>query len=233
MIVIIVLCVLTSLLEIFPIQERDVTRDILLVLGYILNRTGIRKIHSNLAQRFLLFSLLWLSLLLPYVINGQISSLVTKPHRGYEPKEVTELKDYRFILYSEFRYVSPSIQNCHSMLCVVHCLLKVKNNKTKSLLTLISDASLLAYRSQMTDIQCTMKVYKVGNAYVVLRTMFLRRGSRILDPFNKFMLRMGSAGFVQKYYDDITHLGDLKCQYHQRPITPISLNSIYIYTFST
>lgn len=114
LIVIIVLCVLTSLLEIFPMQERDVTRDILLVLGYILIRTGIRKIHSNLAQRFLFFSLLWSSLLLPYVINGQISSLVTKPHRGYEPKEVTKLKDYRFILYSEFRYVSLSIQNCYS-----------------------------------------------------------------------------------------------------------------------
>lgn len=42
---IIVLSVAASVITIFPCQQRDITRDILLVLGYILNKTNVVNIH--------------------------------------------------------------------------------------------------------------------------------------------------------------------------------------------
>lgn len=223
----IILCVLTSLLKIFPTHHRDVTRDILLVLGYILNTTGVRNISPNLPQRIVFVSLLMLALLLPYTIHGFIYSSVTKPSQGFEPKHVNELQEYTLILNSEFAYRNTIIENtCDTIL---NCLLKVKNDKTKSLFTIMSHTFLLSYGSQVTDDQCNKKLYSLGVASFELRAFYLRRGSLMLDHFNKFILRVATAGLIRKYTDDISHSEDLKCQFHERK--PMTVNLKYFVIF--
>lgn len=223
--VFIIFCVVTNLLNVFPTQGRDVSRDILLVLGYILNKIGVKNIHPNLPQKLLFFNLLWFALVLPYVIHGQIYSSITKPNRGYEPKEVNELKDYTFILYSKFAFATPWVKQCDSIL---NCLLEVMNDKTKSLYTRVSKAFVLAHSSKIIDDQCKKKVYKLGEVTIEFRTMFLRRGSFLLDPLNKFMLRMVSSGIINKYSNEILHLENLKCQYRHSPTMAININSMYV-----
>lgn len=226
-IVLIIMCVLITLLKIFTNQERDVTRDILLVLGYILNKTGVKNINPNLPQRIIFLNLSLLALLLPYTINASIYSSFTKPYRGYEPKDVDELPAENLMLHTEIAYKYPKIKNkCDSIL---DCLMDVKNDKTKSLYTILSKTVFLAFGSQITDDKCNKKVFKLGNAFTELRMIFLRRDSLILDDINKFIVSIASAGLISKYTEDISYLEHLKCHFHETDTMPINMSEMYIF----
>lgn len=224
-----ILCVTVNVITVFPSMERDVTRNILLVLGYILNKTNVVNIHQRLPHRVVFLCLLWLALLLTNIIQGYLYGSITHPIRGYEPKDLNEIIGYTPMIFSEF----PNKGDFNGIDCEtsLNCLLEVKNNPTKLLYTIVSHVYYTAFASTLQDDQCNLNVYNLKESYgTELQTIYLPSGSILRDRFSNFALRLASAGFIVKYYDDIQHFEKMQCKFHDSELhKSLLLRDVYVY----
>lgn len=227
-IVLIILCIAARVVIIFPSQNKDITRDILLVLGYVTNTIRVVNTNPKLAQRIIFSCLLWLSLLLPCMIQVNLYGSITRPIQGYEPKKLDEMTGYTAMVYSGF----PENHGFKEIECKAwhKCLLEIKNSNTKSLFTIVTQIYLYGVASILQDEHCNLKVYALKDSYdLEFQTIYLRRGSALLHRYNKFILRVSAAGIIAEYYRDVKNFERMQCIYHNNNQKSIKLGDIYVF----
>ncbi|KAH9639266.1 hypothetical protein HF086_014130 [Spodoptera exigua] len=216
-VIFIIFCVASICLSIFH-TRKDITGNVLIVFGYILNRNFVKRTPSGWARTFIFSSLLFTGFLIPYTIQASLYSVTTRPARAFEPKHPTDLKDYRAFLYTEWqrKHEFDEYTECGTRL---NCLLLVKNCHNKTIFTVVSGVHFLVHQWRLTDNHCQLVMYRLKEPYVsIYRAVYFRRGSALLDPFNDFILRLITTGIVKKHSFDIYHRSQLKCKPIHQPI---------------
>ncbi|KAF9415465.1 hypothetical protein HW555_006887 [Spodoptera exigua] len=152
--------------------------------------------------------------IIPYAIQANLFSVTTRPVRGYEPKEFEDLKDYTPALYTEWQR-RIAFNNSHNCGTRIECLRMVKNSPRKSFYTLISRLHLWIYQWLLTDSHCSLGIYALKEPYMtVYRSIYVRRGSVLMNPINNFLLRIASGGIIRKHASDISYREKVKCKSH-------------------
>ncbi|KAH9641133.1 hypothetical protein HF086_000781 [Spodoptera exigua] len=221
-------CVSATFLSIFQ-SRSDVSLNVLIVFGYFLNRTAIRRTPTGWPQAIIFSTLLFTALIIPYAIQANLFSVTTQPVRGYEPKEPEELTDYAPVLYSEWqrRIDFQNYTDCGTRL---ECLFTVRDSPTKTLYTIMSFLHYWFYLPQLTDGHCNVATYALREPYLtVFSTIYLRRGSVLMRPMNMFIMRAGATGIMEKHFADICYRDRLKCRVNRResPYNPLSTTDFF------
>uniref|UniRef100_A0A2H1WV93 SFRICE026680.2 n=1 Tax=Spodoptera frugiperda TaxID=7108 RepID=A0A2H1WV93_SPOFR len=215
-IIFVIFCVAATCLSIFHTRQ-DISGNVLIVFGYILNKNFVKRTPSGWTRALIFLTLLFTGLIIPYAIQANLYSVTTRPARAFEPKKSDDLKGYRAILYTDWQriYARSNYSFCGTRL---NCLLMVKNCQNRSLFTIVSDAHYQVHRWQLTDHQCKMLVYQIKDPYIsIYRTVYLRRGSVLIEPLNNFTLQFESTGIMNKYLSEIYYKNWLKCKPRHRP----------------
>lgn len=223
----VIFCVMVTFLSIFRAQN-DVSFNILIVFGYLLNKNYVKRIESGWSQTLIFSSLLFTALIIPYAIQADLFSVTTQPIRGYEPKEPEDLWNYQAILCTDwqFRKEFAGHWDCETRLS---CLMMVKNYPQLSLYTIISDTHYSIYQWQLADTQCKMETYRLKDPYIsIYRTIFLRRGSVLIPYLDTFALRISSIGVPNKIATGIYFREWLKCKsLYSDEHMPLPLSNFY------
>ncbi|KAF9822936.1 hypothetical protein SFRURICE_012090 [Spodoptera frugiperda] len=208
-------CVSVTFLSIFR-SRTDISLNVLIVFGYMLNRNAVRRTPSGWPQAIVFASLLFTALIIPYAIQANLFSVTTQPVRGYEPREPEDLTDYSPVLCSEWqrRIDFKNYTDCGTRL---DCLFMVRDSPNKSLYTIMSFLHYWFYLPRLTDEHCNVATYALREPYLtVFSTIYLRRGSVLLRPMNMFTMRAGSTGIMEKHFTDICYRDRLKCRVNRR-----------------
>ncbi|KAH9639265.1 hypothetical protein HF086_014129 [Spodoptera exigua] len=209
----VIFCSAAIFLSLFR-SRSDVSRDILIVFGYLLNKTVVKRTASGWPQVCLFTTILFTAFIIPYAIQANLFSVTTRPVRGYEPKEFEDLKDYTPALYTEWQR-RIAFNNSHNCGTRIECLRMVKNSPRKSFYTLISRLHLWIYQWLLTDSHCSLGIYALKEPYMtVYRSIYVRRGSVLMNPINNFLLRIASGGIIRKHASDISYREKVKCKSH-------------------
>ncbi|XP_022817970.1 uncharacterized protein LOC111350574 [Spodoptera litura] len=155
--------------------------------------------------------------IIPYAIQADLFSATARPVRGFEPKEATELQNYKPVLYSEWQHRNKfdGHFDCGTRR---NCLLTVRNCPNRSLYTLVSGCHYRVNQRYLTNNQCELMTYKLKEPYVsIYRTIYLRRGSALIGPLNNFILQSSPTGILTKYSSDIYSREWFKCKSRDRP----------------
>ncbi|XP_035449730.2 uncharacterized protein LOC118275763 [Spodoptera frugiperda] len=209
----VIFCLAAIFLSLFH-SRNDVSRDILIIFGYLLNKTAVKRTASGWPQVCIFTTILFMAFLIPYAIQANLFSVTTRPVRGYEPKQFEDLKGYKPVLYSEWLRRKDFIDSydCGTR---IDCLLMVKNNPEKLFYTLISYLHLWIYQWWLADSHCNLAIYPLREPYMTIyRTIYLRRGSALMNPFNSFITEIASSGILKKHASDISYREQVKCKSH-------------------
>ncbi|XP_075983187.1 uncharacterized protein LOC142981276 [Anticarsia gemmatalis] len=225
------LCTAATFLTIFPSLKRNAFRDILLVLGYMLNKTSVKNIHTGLPQRMTATCLFFFGFIMPYIVQAFLYSFYSNPVLDYEPKDLKSMTGFKLILYTEFiKDGVPYERHCGSKL---NCLYEVKYSDDK-LYTIMSSADYDIYHEKLADENGFSGVYLLQEPYkVLLRTVILRKGSILFNRFNDFIFRIAANGLMKKYAWDSYVKNRLHCRsrptrhHQQSKFVPLKLTDFY------
>lgn len=215
---IIIFSILAYLLALFPSIETDPARDFMIVFGYFLNKITVREMKKGVPETFIILSLLFSVFIIPYYMQAFMCSVKTHPIRGYEANEFEEIQEkYQLIVPKEWekRGLAQNSNDCTSRL---DCLKQVSICKDRMQYTMISEMLYEPYRWMIMDEQCSLDVYKVRDPIVfLLRTVYFRHGSVIVQPFDKFLLDFVASGLLKKHYEDLIFKERVKCKFRAKP----------------
>ena len=212
----VIFCVAVTLLSIFS-SPKDISRNALIVFGYLCNTNVVRRTVSGWPQILIFTSLLFAAFIIPYAIQANLYSVTTQPVRDYEPKYEEDLKNYQAVLHTDFQYRSKfdGYFDCGTR---ISCLLLVKDYPNKPFYTILSNSHFKVYQWQLTDDHCNMAMYQLKEPYsTIYRAFYLRRGSLLIPYFNHFIYQYVTTGVMQKLASDIYFREWLKCKSRHRP----------------
>ncbi|KAH9639267.1 hypothetical protein HF086_014131 [Spodoptera exigua] len=220
-------CILARFLAMFRTPE-DVSRNALIVFGYMLNKYVLKRTPSGWTTALVFTVLMFTSFIIPYTIQTKLYSLTTRPVRRFEPKVASDLKNYQAILPVDWvgRYRFAGHRVCGTRLTCLQALAKRKGTLQY---TMASKSYYLIYRWKVTDEHCNFVTYNLKEPYsTVLRTIYLRRGSVLLESFNRLVLNVADTGILKKYDQDMSSRERVRCRSHPDEIfMPVSLEKLH------
>ncbi|XP_063629306.1 uncharacterized protein LOC134800720 [Cydia splendana] len=236
-----VLCVIVTFMGIYKKQVRDTSRDILIVWGYFLNNISQEKVKSRVAYRMLLLNILLYVFINSCAIQASLLSFTTHPIRGYQPNTVEEvISNCQFIIsptMDTHLQTNPVIDlsNVNTTCCntTLDCLMKVMTNVDQSLFTITSDIYHESNIWKFADAYGDLKIHTLREPLgMLLKTMYLRRGSPLTAPFNKLLLRIRSAGLIDRFVSRLHYTERVKYKFnargHRKPQTLHGLRGVFM-----
>ncbi|XP_063387793.1 uncharacterized protein LOC134673725 [Cydia fagiglandana] len=236
-----VLCVIVTFIGIFKKQVRDTSRDILIVWGYFLNNIRQEKIKSRVAYRMLVLNILLYVFIISCAIQASLLGFTTHPIRGYQPNTVEEvMSNYEFIMspamYTHLqRNPVIDLSNVNSTCCntTLNCLMKVMTNADQNLFTITSNIYHASNIWKFADAYGDLKIHTLREPLgTILQTMYLRRGSPLTARFNRLLLRIRSAGLIDRFVSRLHYAERVKYKFnargHRKPQTLHGLRGVFM-----
>ncbi|XP_048001201.1 uncharacterized protein LOC125237982 [Leguminivora glycinivorella] len=218
------LCVQVTVMRIFKKRVRDTSRDILIVWGYFLNNVSQKKVKSGASYKIVLLNMLLYIFIISCATQASLLSATTHPIRDYQPNTAEEvISDYQFIIspdmYAHLKVnpvidISNVITPCKTSL---DCMMQVMQCADQPLFTIASDVYHESNIWKFTDKYGDLKIHTLREPLgTILQTMYLRRGSPLVVPFNRMLGRIRSAGLIDKFLTRIHFSERLKYKFKAR-----------------
>lgn len=204
----VIFCLAASILRIFlrdATAKRDVVRDILIVFGYFLNTSTTNIIRSGFVRKIILILLLFLVFLLPNIIQAYLNSITMNPVRGLEEQDPDRiLKNLRAVSVPGLLNIEQPAKPYVPCKDNLDCLKLVSELNGQKYYTLMPETVFDIYKWHFSDKFCNLKLYNAGSPKeYILRVFYFRRGSVLVQPFNKFLSALKAGGLLDKYYRDL------------------------------
>lgn len=217
------------MMSIFPKIGTDISRNILIVFGYLCSNVSITRINARIPQRIIVIDMLLYAICITSILQACLLTQETSPLRDYQVKLKEEvIKDYQQIEADQFGYDSSETGQksvCHS---IMDCIIQIKQRKDERLYTVTSNAiydyfdwKLNANKGNDEDL------YKLKESVgTLLQTMYFRRGSTLLPIVTKRIERLISSGILRRMFIKFRVPKNMRKRYNDIWF-PIKLEYIY------